>query len=155
MTRVAAASLGVTLTVVITMSATAQVRNPPGGGPPITPPGHLLLPSAATLYSAPLVNTAIVDLGGTVACSVLNAGAGPVTVSTLLCDAGGTCILPPLGCDGVILQPGRVCDFSHVGVAPDQATYCRVEAAGLGPLQLRGTFQLMNGGDVSAATDLQ
>jgi hypothetical protein len=114
-----------------------------------------VFPKFAILYSAPLVNTPLLDESSTVACSVLNVGKNPATVTIRICDAGGICIVPPFGCDDVTLQPGHVCDASDIAIGTDEANYCRADAASFGQLDLRGTFQIMNGGDVSAATELR
>ena len=62
--------------------------------------------------------------------------------------------MPGFGCLNQTLQPGQVCDSSNVAIGIDEALYCRVDASSFGQIQLRGSFQLMNGGDVSAATEL-
>jgi hypothetical protein len=117
--------------------------------------GPHVFPKSATLYSAPLVNTALLETSSAVACSVLNVGANPVTVSVNICDAFGTCAVPGFGCSSQTLQPGEVCDTSNVAIGIDEAQYCRVDASSFGQLNLRGSFQIMNGGDVSAATELR
>ncbi len=86
---------------------------------------------------------------------MLNVGSHPVMVSVNICDAAGTCTVPGFGCLNQTLQPGQVCDTSNVAIGIDEALYCRVDASSFGQIQLRGSFQLMNGGDVSAATELR
>ena len=127
----------------------SQFEEPPIVGKPV-------FPKFATLYSAPLVNTAVLGPSqSAMACSVLNLGTKPVRVSINLCDANGSCNVVAFGCNDTTLQPGHVCDSSHIAIAPDQAAYCRVDASSYGQIQLRGSFQLMNGGDVSAATEVR
>jgi hypothetical protein len=140
------------------MAAVAVLTTPtawsaPGGV--VGPPGEFVFPKFATLYSAPLVNTALLDVASAVACSVLNVGPHPVTVSVNICDATGTCTVPGFGCLNQTLQPGQVCDTSNVAIGTDQALYCKVDASSFGQIHLRGSFQLMNGGDASAATELR
>ena len=141
------------LMAAVTVLATPTAWSAPGGG--VGPPGEFVFPKFATLYSAPLVNTAVLDVTSAVACSVLNVGSHPVMVSVNICDATGTCAVPGFGCLNQTLQPGQVCDTSNVAIGIDEALYCRVDASGFGQIQLRGSFQLMNGGDVSAATELR
>jgi hypothetical protein len=132
---------------------TSVAWSAPGGV--VGPPGEFVFPKSATLYSAPLVNTAVLDVTSAVSCSVLNVGSHSVMVSVNICNATGTCAVPGFGCLNQTLQPGQVCDTSNVAIGIDEALYCRVDASGFGQIRLRGSFQLMNGGDVSAATEVR
>ena len=143
--------IGVLGILALLSTASAELNSTRGGAREIG------IPKTATLYSAPLVNSAL--LGGrgpaTVACSVLNLGNIPVTVTVEICDASGVCAVPGFGCSGISLQPEHVCDTSNVAISPDQALYCRVLVSGFAPFNLRGAFQLVSGDDVSAAVEVR